>query len=92
MLEFLAPMLEPLVVDEFRFSRAWLRSEAARLTNPRGPAFQFSRNLNLPPSYMMIHRVTLGSVGVLCQLEAQAPYRAVVQRWLPGFAEPTPVA
>jgi hypothetical protein len=40
----------------------------------------------------MIHRVTLGSIGVLCQLEARAPYRSVVERWLPGFVEPAPVA
>jgi hypothetical protein len=44
--------------------------------------------LNLPPSYLLIHRVTLGSIGVLCQLEAKAPYRRILQRWLPGFAEP----
>ena len=35
------------------------------------PAYQLSRKLNLPPSYLLIHRVTLGSIGVLCQLEAQ---------------------
>jgi hypothetical protein len=35
----------------------------------------------------LIHRVTLGSIGVLCQLEARAPYRAVVERWLPGFGD-----
>jgi hypothetical protein len=45
-----------------------------------------SKSLNLPPSYLLIHRVTLGSIGVLCQLEARAPYRSVVERWLPGFA------
>jgi predicted unusual protein kinase regulating ubiquinone biosynthesis (AarF/ABC1/UbiB family) len=87
-LGFIAPVLEPLVADEFQFSRAWLRGEAARLASPRSPAFQLSRSLNLPPSYMMIHRVTLGSIGVLCQLEARAGYRGVVQQWLPGFAEP----
>ena len=65
--------------------------EAARVANPRGPAYQLGRNLNLPPAYMLIHRVTLGSIGVLCQLEARAPYRSVVERWLPGFAEPVPV-
>src|SRR4051794_8338811 len=91
-LEFVRPMLEPIVAEEFQFSRAWLRGEAGRLANPRGPAFQLSRNLNLPPAYMMIHRVTLGSVGVLCQLEARAPYRGVVERWLPGFAEPAPIS
>jgi len=90
-LQFIAPMLEPIVADEFRFSRAWLRGEAARVANPRSPAYQLGRHLNLPPGYLLIHRVTLGSIGVLCQLEARAPYRGVVERWLPGFAEPVAV-
>jgi predicted unusual protein kinase regulating ubiquinone biosynthesis (AarF/ABC1/UbiB family) len=85
-LDFLMPILEPLSVDEFRFTRAWLRTEAGRLANPKSPAYQLSRQLNLPPSYLLIHRVTLGSIGILCQLEAKAPYRAIVERWLPGFA------
>lgn len=89
-LDFLLPMLEPIAADDFHFTRAWLRAEAARLGNPRSPAYQLSRQLNLPPSYMLIHRVTLGSIGVLCQLGARAKYRAVVQRWLPGFADEQP--
>jgi hypothetical protein len=88
-LEYLRPLLEPIAVPEFRFTRAWLRAEAARLANPKSPAFQLGKHLNLPPSYLLIHRVTLGSIGVLCQLEARAPYRSVVERWLPGFAEPS---
>jgi predicted unusual protein kinase regulating ubiquinone biosynthesis (AarF/ABC1/UbiB family) len=87
-LEYVAPMLEPIEAPEFRFTRAWLRAEAARVASPRSPAYQLGRHLNLPPAYLLIHRVTLGSIGVLCQLEARAPYRAVVERWLPGFAEP----
>lgn len=86
LLDFLQPMLEPIAADEFRFTRAWLRAEATRLANPRSPAYQLSRHLNLPPSYLLIHRVTLGSIGVLCQLEAKAPYRGILERWLPGFA------
>jgi len=85
-LKFLRPMIEPIAVDEFRFTRSWLRGEAARLGSPRSPAYQLSRKLNLPPSYLLIHRVTLGSIGVLCQLEASAPYRSIVEKWLPGFA------
>ncbi|MGN9779086.1 ABC1 kinase family protein [Micromonospora sp. H33] len=85
-LDFLRPMLEPIADEEFRFTRAWLRGEAARLANPRSPAHQLGRQLNLPPSYLLIHRVTLGSIGVLCQLEAKAPYRGILERWLPGFA------
>jgi hypothetical protein len=33
----------------------------------------------------MIQRVTLGSIGVLCQLEAKAGYRGILEKWLPGF-------
>ncbi|MEV6932142.1 AarF/ABC1/UbiB kinase family protein [Dactylosporangium sp. NPDC051485] len=87
-LGYIRPMLDPLAEDEFQFTRAWLRSEAGRLANPKSPAYALSRQLNLPPSYMMVHRVTLGSIGVLCQLEARAGYRQILTDWLPGFAEP----
>jgi predicted unusual protein kinase regulating ubiquinone biosynthesis (AarF/ABC1/UbiB family) len=86
-LGFLRPMLDPVAEPEFQFTRAWLRGEAARLASPRSPAYQLGKQLNLPPSYLLIHRVTLGSIGVLCQLSARAPYRAVLERWLPGFAD-----
>ncbi|MGW5561165.1 ABC1 kinase family protein [Micromonospora sp. NPDC003944] len=85
-LDFIRPMLEPIAADGFRFTRAWLRAEPGRLASPRSPTYQLSRQLNLPPSYLLIHRVTLGSIGVLCQLEAKAPYRSILERWLPGFA------
>jgi predicted unusual protein kinase regulating ubiquinone biosynthesis (AarF/ABC1/UbiB family) len=85
-LDFIRPMLAPVATEEFQFTRAWLRAEAARIASPRSPAYQLGRQLNLPPSYLLIHRVTLGSIGVLCQLEAKAPYRGILERWLPGFA------
>ena len=90
-LEYVTPILEPIEAPEFRFTRAWLRAEAARVASPRSPAYHLGRSLTLPPAYLLIHRVTLGSIGVLCQLEARAPYRAVVERWLPGFAQPAAV-
>lgn len=86
MLDLLLPLLEPVAADEFHFTRSWLRAEAARIASPKSPAYQLGRQLNLPPSYLLIHRVTMGSIGVLCQLEARAPYRSILERWLPGFA------
>ena len=85
-LDYLLPMLEPIARDEFTFTRSWLRTEAARIANPRSPAYQLGKHLNLPPGYLLIHRVTMGSIGVLCQLEATASYRSILLRWLPGFA------
>jgi predicted unusual protein kinase regulating ubiquinone biosynthesis (AarF/ABC1/UbiB family) len=87
-LSYLMPMLAPLQEDEFQFTRPWLRKEAVRIADPRGEAAQLGRQLNLPPSYLLIHRVTLGSIAVLCQLEARAAFKAVVERWQPGFAPP----
>ena len=85
-LDYLLPMLAPIASDEFRFSREWLRTEAARLANPKSPAYTMGKQLNLPPSYLLIHRVTMGSIGVLCQLEAAASWRSILEEWLPGFA------
>ena len=87
-LDYLRPLLDPVAEPTFRFSRAWLRGQAVRLGDPRSPAAQLGRQLNLPPSYLLIHRVTLGTIGVLCQLGGQAPFRELMQQWQPGFAAP----
>ncbi len=85
-LDYLRPMLEPIERHGFRFTRAWMQEQAARLADPRSEASRLGRQLNLPPAYLLIHRVTIGSIGVLCQLDAAADYRSVCEEWLPGFA------
>jgi hypothetical protein len=93
LLDFLVPLLAPIADEPFTFSRAWLRAEAARIGDPRSPASTLGRQLNLPPSYLLIHRVTLGAIGVLCQLGSTGSFRSEMERWQPGFAEPgTPEA
>ena len=85
--DYLAPFIEPAREDTFRFSRRWMREQFARLNDPREPGYTLSLKLNLPPSYLLIHRVWLGGVGVMCQLEAEAPFRRLLEESLPGFAE-----
>ena len=85
LLDYLRPLLEPVATDSFRFSRPWLRGQAMRLGDPRSPAAALGRQLNLPPSYLLIHRVTMGTIGVLCQLGGEANFQAEMQRWQPGF-------
>jgi hypothetical protein len=82
---FLAPLAEPSRVERFRFSREWLRGEATRVTDPR--ASNMGRRLNLPPSYVLIHRVSTAGMGVLCQLECEGPYRTEMLRWMPGYSD-----
>ncbi|MGO9165113.1 MAG: AarF/UbiB family protein, partial [Streptosporangiaceae bacterium] len=82
---FLAPLAEPSRADSFRFSREWLRTETMQASALRSSSVL--RRLNLPPSYVLIHRVLASGLGVLCQLECEAPFRAEVLRWLPGYAD-----
>jgi predicted unusual protein kinase regulating ubiquinone biosynthesis (AarF/ABC1/UbiB family) len=82
---FIAPVAEPLIEDTFKFSREWLRQEAARVTDLRPT--NVVRQLNLPPSYVLIHRVVTAGTGVLCQLEAEGPFRGEALTWVPGFAD-----
>ena len=84
-LDYLRPLLEPVTAESFTFSRDWLRGQAMRLGDPRSPAAILGRQLNLPPSYLLIHRVTMGTIGMLCQIGGTAPFRAEMQRWQPGF-------
>ncbi|WP_345770422.1 ABC1 kinase family protein [Blastococcus saxobsidens] len=86
-LDYLRPLLEPVAGARFHFTRAWMQEQAARIADPRTEANRLGRQLNLPPAYLLIHRVTIGSIGVLCQLDAATDWRAVLEEWLPGFAD-----
>jgi predicted unusual protein kinase regulating ubiquinone biosynthesis (AarF/ABC1/UbiB family) len=84
---YLAPFTEPLRTESFRFNRRWLQSQAERVGDLRGPQFNTGRELNLPPQYLLVHRVTMGTLGVLCQLDADVPLRGIVQSWEPSIFE-----
>lgn len=80
---YLAPFTEPLHTETFRFDRAWLQKQAERVGDLRSPQFNTGRELNLPPQYLLVHRVTMGTIGVLCQLDADVPLRGIVEHWQP---------
>jgi predicted unusual protein kinase regulating ubiquinone biosynthesis (AarF/ABC1/UbiB family) len=82
-LAYLSPFTEPLRAESFRFDRSWLQKQAERMGDLRSPQFRTGRELNLPPQYLLIHRVTMGTLGVLCQLDADVAIRGIVRRWQP---------
>jgi predicted unusual protein kinase regulating ubiquinone biosynthesis (AarF/ABC1/UbiB family) len=84
LLGYIGPFMEPLRTDTFTFSRAWLRSMTLHLNDPRRPDYMMGLKLNLPPEYLLIHRVWLGGIGVLCQIQGEVHGRAILDRWLPG--------
>lgn len=84
-LDYLLPIIEPAQAEEFTFTRSWIRQQAARIADVRSPAHQLGKQLNLPPAYLLIHRVTLSTIGVLCQLGATVRLRQELEDWMPGF-------
>jgi predicted unusual protein kinase regulating ubiquinone biosynthesis (AarF/ABC1/UbiB family) len=85
LLEYLAPFLEPARHTTWTFSRAWMRELFAHVNDVRRPQWSLGLKLNLPPEYLLIHRVWLGGIGVLCQIEGEVPVLEVLAEWLPEF-------
>ena len=88
--DYLAPFTEPAQTPTFKHSREWLREQFARTSDPRNPDWAIGLKINLPPNYLLIHRVWLGSIGVLCQLGAEFSVVDEFNEWIPGFANPDP--
>ena len=87
LMDYLAPFAEPARTETFQFSRAWMRAQANRTGDFRSPNATLALKLNMPPSYLLIHRVWIGGMAVLSQLEAEAPFRSVLEELLPGFTD-----
>jgi len=85
LLDYLRPFLEPARHTTWAFSRAWMRELFSHINDPRRPQWSLGLKLNLPPEYLLIHRVWLGGVGVLCQIDGEVPVLQVLAEWLPEF-------
>ena len=86
LLTYVEPFLSPLRVPSFRFDRPWLRELFAHINDPRRPNWSVGLRLNLPPEFLLIHRVWIGGLGVLCQIGGEVRARDVLTEHLPGFA------
>lgn len=87
LVQYIEPLLEPILHEQFTPTRSWLRGAAAQLQDPRRPQFLVGLKLNLPPEYLLIHRVWLGGIGVLSQLGGTVPLREMICAYLPGVDE-----
>jgi len=84
---YIGPFVEPASVERFTFSREWMRAQTLRVSALTSEGMGTAMKINLPPQYLLIHRVWLGGVGVLSQLGATAPFRSILEESLPGFAD-----
>jgi predicted unusual protein kinase regulating ubiquinone biosynthesis (AarF/ABC1/UbiB family) len=88
LLSYLEPFLEPARHESWRFERSWMRQLFQHINDPRRPQWTVGLKLNLPPEYLLIHRVWIGGIAVLCQIDGDVPVPEVLHQWLPGFESP----
>ncbi len=88
LMDYLAPFLTPARSETFAFNRGWLQGLFAHINDPRKPQWSMGLKLNLPPEYLLVHRVWLGGIGVLCQIEGEVPVLDVLAEHLPEFVPP----
>ncbi|MGH1562128.1 ABC1 kinase family protein [Mumia sp. DW29H23] len=84
---YLEPFVEPARHEVFTFNRDWMREQAQRISRPAREGLGTAMKINLPPSYLLIHRVWSGGLAILSQLGATAPFRGILEESLPGFAD-----
>lgn len=84
--DYLRPFTDPIRSESFHFTRAWLQKAAGTAAEFDSAQFRTVRALNMPAEYVMIFRVLGGLVGICAQLDAYAPYMAILTEWMPGFS------
>jgi predicted unusual protein kinase regulating ubiquinone biosynthesis (AarF/ABC1/UbiB family) len=87
-LAYIGALADPLRVLRFRFDRAWMAAQGARVADLRGAAYrETGRALTLPADHLVFLRVLTGWMNVLAQLDCTVAVRGIVEKWVPAFAE-----
>jgi len=79
----------PYLVDEFTFTREWMRDTLGRIMDLGGPYSDVIAKLNMPASYVILDRVVWGVSAILGKLEAHRPWRHMLLEYRTGAAPAT---
>ncbi|MDQ3738606.1 MAG: AarF/ABC1/UbiB kinase family protein [Actinomycetota bacterium] len=74
----------PYLVDEFTFTRAWMRDTLATIFDIAGPHGDVIARLNMPPSFVILDRVVWGVSAIMGKLEATGPWRSMLLEYRTG--------
>jgi len=87
--DYVSAPYTPYLVDEFTFSREWMRDTLGRITDLAGPYRDVIAQLNMPASYVILDRVVWGVSAILGKLGASGPWRAMILEYRNGSAPAT---
>ena len=78
LIAMLDPDDRPYTREEFTFSKEWLQSRSQQFQDPV-QALQGASRLRFPPDYLLEHRAVMGTIALLCGLDATVDFRNVIQ-------------
>ncbi|MBA3288022.1 MAG: AarF/ABC1/UbiB kinase family protein [Acidimicrobiia bacterium] len=87
--DYVSSPYRPYLVDEFTFTRQWMRDTLSRIFDLSGPHAEVIAKLNMPPSFVILDRVVWGVSAILGKLEVAAPWRAMLLEYRTGAAPAT---
>ena len=89
--DYVSTPYRPYLVDEFRFTRDFVRDTITRIIDVKGPHAEAIKRLNLPASFVILDRVVWGVSALLGKLEIEAPWRSMLLGYQRGDASGTPL-
>jgi predicted unusual protein kinase regulating ubiquinone biosynthesis (AarF/ABC1/UbiB family) len=87
--DYVSSPYQPYLVDEFTFTRDWMRDTLARIVDISGPHSEVIGKLNMPASFVILDRVVWGISAILGKLNVTAPWRAMLLEYRTGAAPAT---
>jgi len=81
----------PYLTERFAFSREFVADTVQRIADVRGPHADVVAKLNLPASFVILDRVVWGVSALLGKLEADGPWRGILDEYRAGGAPCTPL-
>jgi predicted unusual protein kinase regulating ubiquinone biosynthesis (AarF/ABC1/UbiB family) len=82
--DYVSSPYRPYLVDEFTFTRDWMRDTLARIFDLNGPHGEVIAKLNMPPSFVILDRVVWGVSAILGKLGVRNPWRAMLLEYRTG--------
>ena len=82
--DYVSSPYRPYLVDEFTFTRDWMRETLARIFDLHGPHADVIAKLNMPASFVILDRVVWGVSAILGKLEVSGPWRDMLLEYRIG--------
>ncbi len=87
--DYVSTPYRPYLVDEFTFTRDWMRDTLGRIVDLAGPHADVISKLNMPASFVILDRVVWGVSALLGKLAATGPWRQMLLEYRTGAAPAT---